>query len=108
MALCFLKIAFNEGNEFVFVFSLQTNQNSTIKLLNPNVANEPSFQRNLHLIQGLPSEEEELIKWATETFGGVTSFTTLSNVGQITSTGTQGERHLCKGDFELIFITIIF
>lgn len=88
-----------------FVFSLQTNQNSTITLHN---AKEPSFQRNIHLIQGLPSEEEELIKWATETFGGVTSFTTLSNVGHITSTGTQGERHLCKGDFGLIFITIIF
>lgn len=68
---------------------LYTNQNSTITLHN---AKEQSFQRNFHLIQGLPSEEEELIKWATETFGGVTSFATLSNVDHITSTGTQGTK----------------
>lgn len=68
---------------------LYTNQNSTITL---HRTKESSFETNSHLIQGLPSEEEELIKWATESFGGVTSFTTLSNVNHITSAGTQGTK----------------
>lgn len=36
----------------------------------------------------IPSEDEELIKWATQRFGGVTSFTTIQNLKTVHATGT--------------------
>ncbi|KAI4817184.1 hypothetical protein KUCAC02_009460 [Chaenocephalus aceratus] len=39
-----------------------------------------------------PSEDEELVKWASQEFGGVTSFTTIRNLKAVTSTGTKGTK----------------
>eukprot|EP00064_Thunnus_orientalis_P001162 superscaffoldBa00000076_g1164 len=36
----------------------------------------------------LPTQDEELVKWATQKFGGVTSFTTIQNPKEIHLTGT--------------------
>ncbi|XP_017263422.1 endoglin [Kryptolebias marmoratus] len=39
-----------------------------------------------------PTENEELVKWAEEKFGGVTSFTTVRNPRSIKLTGVQGTK----------------
>ncbi|KAI9524652.1 hypothetical protein NQZ68_016661 [Dissostichus eleginoides] len=39
-----------------------------------------------------PSEDEELVKWASQEFGGVTSFTTIQNLKKVTLTGTKGTK----------------
>ncbi|XP_028273345.1 endoglin isoform X2 [Parambassis ranga] len=42
--------------------------------------------------QSFPAQDEELVEWARQKFGGVTSFTTIRNLKTITSTGTQGTK----------------
>uniref|UniRef100_A0A4W5KBN8 TGFBR3/Endoglin-like N-terminal domain-containing protein n=1 Tax=Hucho hucho TaxID=62062 RepID=A0A4W5KBN8_9TELE len=39
----------------------------------------------------LPTENEDLVRWATEEFGGVTSFTTIQNPTSIASTGREDD-----------------
>ncbi|XP_040914774.1 endoglin [Toxotes jaculatrix] len=48
------------------------------------------IQNNVHK-QDIPTEDEELVKWAREKFGGVTSFTTVRNK-DILLTGTTGTK----------------
>ncbi|XP_034403493.1 endoglin [Cyclopterus lumpus] len=48
-------------------------------------------QNNIHK-QDFPTQDEELIKWARQKFGGVTSFTTVINLHTLTSTGTKGTK----------------
>ncbi|XP_035040188.1 endoglin [Hippoglossus stenolepis] len=46
----------------------------------------------------IPTQDEELVKWASMKFGGVTSFTTVRNLIIISSTGTTGTKpgsHQC-------------
>ena len=45
--------------------------------------------------QDFPTQDEELVKWATQKFGGVTSFTTIRNLKTMSTTGTKGENCLC-------------
>ncbi|KAJ0013061.1 hypothetical protein NQD34_017395 [Periophthalmus magnuspinnatus] len=51
---------------------------------------------NIHK-EEMPSDDEELVKWATQRFGGVTSFTTIQNLKQlhVTETGTKAGSHEC-------------
>ncbi|XP_008277429.1 endoglin [Stegastes partitus] len=44
---------------------------------------------NVHK-QEFPTQDEELVKWAVKRFGGVTSFTTIRNLQNISATGTPG------------------
>ncbi|XP_071756994.1 endoglin [Centroberyx gerrardi] len=46
---------------------------------------------NVHK-QDFPTENEELVKWATQRFGGVTSFTTVRTPKTIFSTGREGTK----------------
>ncbi|XP_068430694.1 endoglin isoform X2 [Clinocottus analis] len=46
---------------------------------------------NIHK-QDFPTQDEELVVWATQTFGGVTSFTTVTNLLTMSSTGTTGTK----------------
>ncbi|XP_068609360.1 endoglin [Brachionichthys hirsutus] len=48
-------------------------------------------RNNIHQVD-FPSGDEELVQWAAQTFGGVTSFTTIRNLKTISSTGTNGTR----------------
>ncbi|XP_075956162.1 endoglin [Anarhichas minor] len=48
-------------------------------------------QNNIHK-QDFPTQDEELVKWATQKFGGVTSFTTVRNLKAMSSTGTKGTK----------------
>ncbi|XP_019937983.1 endoglin isoform X2 [Paralichthys olivaceus] len=49
------------------------------------------YQDNVHK-HDIPTQEEELVKWATQKFGGVTSYTTIRNLISISSTGTTGTK----------------
>ncbi|XP_060924932.1 endoglin isoform X2 [Limanda limanda] len=40
----------------------------------------------------IPTQDEELVKWASKKFGGVTSFTTVRNLMSISSTGRTGTK----------------
>ncbi|XP_053266638.1 endoglin isoform X2 [Pleuronectes platessa] len=40
----------------------------------------------------MPTQDDELVKWASKKFGGVTSFTTVRNLISIKSTGTTGTK----------------
>ncbi|XP_010788475.1 endoglin isoform X2 [Notothenia coriiceps] len=51
--------------------------------LHANVKHDNVYKRDF------PSEDEELVKWASQEFGGVTSFTTIRNLKVVTSTGTK-------------------
>ncbi|XP_045922237.1 endoglin [Micropterus dolomieu] len=42
--------------------------------------------------EDFPTQDEELVKWARQKFGGVTSFTTIRNLKTITSSGTNGTK----------------
>ncbi|XP_030599204.1 endoglin [Archocentrus centrarchus] len=68
---------------------LYRSNGSKIQLIDSIVQNPES---NVHYVEGLPTEKEELVKWATQKFEGVTSFTTLHNLINITSTGMQGTK----------------
>lgn len=57
---------------------------------------------NIHK-QGVPNENEELIKWAEQNFGGVTSFTTVKNLKDLKLTEAHGTKHgssSCVLDYE--------
>ncbi|XP_053196071.1 endoglin [Scomber japonicus] len=49
------------------------------------------FPENIHKVD-FPNQDEELVKWATQTFGGVTSFTTVRNLRKFNFTGTEGTK----------------
>ncbi|KAM9841659.1 endoglin [Aulostomus maculatus] len=59
------------------------NNDSTVNL---HSTHHPS---NIHK-KDFPTQDEELMKWATQEFGGVTSFTTIRNLKKIILTGTEG------------------
>ncbi|KAM8743792.1 endoglin [Acanthopagrus schlegelii] len=46
---------------------------------------------NIHK-EDFPAEGQELVEWAKQKFGGVTSFTTIRNLETVTSTGTDGTK----------------
>ncbi|XP_032395850.1 endoglin isoform X2 [Etheostoma spectabile] len=64
--------------------NIYINNNSTITLFSEH----PS---NIHK-QDFPTQDEELVKWARQKFGGVTSFTTIRNLKTISSTGIKGTK----------------
>ncbi|KAJ4926550.1 hypothetical protein JOQ06_008723 [Pogonophryne albipinna] len=64
---------------------LYVKNDSTI-ILRTNVQHDNVYKRDF------PSEDEELVKWASQEFGGVTSFTTIRNLQVVTSTGTKGTK----------------
>uniref|UniRef100_A0A673WRT9 Endoglin-like n=1 Tax=Salmo trutta TaxID=8032 RepID=A0A673WRT9_SALTR len=47
--------------------------------------------------KAFPTDNEDIVRWATEKFGGVTSFTTIQNPMSIASTGREGTRLLSTG-----------
>ncbi|KAM9306871.1 endoglin isoform 1-T2 [Pholidichthys leucotaenia] len=52
-----------------------------------------NHQHNISVhMEDFPSQEEELLKWAVQKFGGVTSFTTIRNPKNILSTGAPGTK----------------
>ncbi|XP_008324157.1 endoglin [Cynoglossus semilaevis] len=57
--------------------------NSTVVIL----GNGPN--NNVHKLD-FPTQIEELVKWATQKFGGVTSLTTVNNLMRLSTTGTAG------------------
>ncbi|KAL3041653.1 hypothetical protein OYC64_019772 [Pagothenia borchgrevinki] len=61
-------------------------QNDSKISLHANVFHNNVYKRDF------PSEDEELVKWASQEFGGVTSFTTIRNLKKVTSTGTKGTK----------------
>lgn len=66
----------------VFSFTLQVANNSNIMFY--------GSKGNVHR-KALPTDNEDLVRWATEEFGGVTSFTTVQNPTSIASTGREGK-----------------
>jgi len=66
-----------------FVFFFQETNDSSIKFYGTNLDN---FHK-----EDLPSDPEGLIDWATQAFGGVTSFTTVRNPATIYYTGQEGD-----------------
>ena len=66
----------------VFSFTLQVANNSNIMFY--------GSKGNIHR-KALPTDNEDLVRWATEEFGGVTSFTTVQNPTSIASTGREGK-----------------
>ncbi|XP_068562404.1 endoglin [Cebidichthys violaceus] len=71
--------------------NIYINNDSTLSLLGTR------YQNNIHK-QNFPTQDEELVKWATQKFGGVTSFTTVRNLQTMSSTGTKGTKpgsHSC-------------
>ncbi|XP_030005968.1 endoglin [Sphaeramia orbicularis] len=65
--------------------NIYVNTNSTIGLIGTQHKN------NVHK-QDFPTQEEELVKWATDKFGGVTSFTTIQNLQYFTASGAEGTK----------------
>jgi hypothetical protein len=65
----------------VFSFTLQVANNSNI-MFGSNGNNHRKAR---------PTDNEDLVRWATEEFGGVTSFTTIQNPTIIASTGREGK-----------------
>ncbi|GLD55399.1 uncharacterized protein AKAME5_000790200 [Lates japonicus] len=57
--------------------------NSTIRLY------DNKYNNSVHK-QDFPTQDEELVRWARQKFGGVTSFTTVRNLKKISSTGIAG------------------
>uniref|UniRef100_A0A3Q3VJN8 TGFBR3/Endoglin-like N-terminal domain-containing protein n=1 Tax=Mola mola TaxID=94237 RepID=A0A3Q3VJN8_MOLML len=53
-------------------------------------AHANQHKENIHK-QDFPAQDEELVKWARQKFGGVTSFTTIRNPKTIVWTGQDGE-----------------
>ncbi|KAF6733262.1 Transforming growth factor beta receptor type 3 [Oryzias melastigma] len=73
-------------------------KNSPIKLF--------GNQKN-HTIEDFPTQNEELVKWAEQKFGGVTSFTTVRNLKNITfseARGTKPGPSKCKLENEDAFL----
>ncbi|XP_056146300.1 endoglin isoform X2 [Lampris incognitus] len=68
------------------------NPNVTIYVNNDSSINLIGLEQENAQKQHLPIENKELVKWATEKFGGVTSFTTIRNPRNITSTGREGTK----------------
>uniref|UniRef100_A0A8C6SVB4 TGFBR3/Endoglin-like N-terminal domain-containing protein n=1 Tax=Neogobius melanostomus TaxID=47308 RepID=A0A8C6SVB4_9GOBI len=60
--------------------NIYVNKNSSVTLYGDS--------RNNIYKEAFPSEAEELIKWATQRFGGVTSFTTIQNLKTVHTSGT--------------------
>ncbi|KAK9532462.1 hypothetical protein VZT92_009843 [Zoarces viviparus] len=65
--------------------NIYINNDSTLSL------HGTQHKNNIHR-QDFPTQDEELVKWATQKFGGVTSFTTVRNLKTMSSTGTKGTK----------------
>ncbi|XP_031715873.1 endoglin [Anarrhichthys ocellatus] len=65
--------------------NIYINNDSTLSL------HGTQHQNNIHK-QDFPTQDEELVKWATQKFGGVTSFTTVRNLKTMSSMGTKGTK----------------
>ena len=86
LTLLSLEIVFNETNYNDFGSTFQISNDSKITLYP---------KQNQTKIVDLPTQDEELVKWATQKFGGVTSFTTIQSPKEIHLTGT-GENYWCN------------
>lgn len=74
--------------------SLQVESNSRIVNVG---AQYPSIHN-----QDFPTADEELVEWARQKFGGVTSFTKVRNLITATTTGEDGEWHRLSRDLTLL------
>ncbi|CAL8279296.1 unnamed protein product [Merluccius merluccius] len=57
-----------------------------------NTSNIKLYTADSNTKKVLPTDEEKLVQWAVETFGGVTSFTTLRNPDSVVHTGREGTK----------------
>ncbi|KAK6305315.1 hypothetical protein J4Q44_G00240950 [Coregonus suidteri] len=74
------------------------NANMDVSLYVANDSNMMLIGSNVDIQKkALPTDNKDLVRWATEEFGGVTSFTTVQNPRSITSTGREGTRLLPTG-----------
>lgn len=67
-----------------WVFLFQINNDSEV------VLHTNGHKRNFSK-QDFPNQAEDLVKWAKQKFGGVTSFTTIRNLKNIALTEAEGE-----------------
>ncbi|KAM4635417.1 endoglin [Polymixia lowei] len=68
------------------------NKNADVNIyVHSNVTLYGDNKNNVHT-EDFPTENEELVKWATQRFGGVTSFTTVRTPSNIVSTGREGTK----------------
>ncbi|XP_037340285.2 endoglin [Pungitius pungitius] len=69
------------------------NPDVNVYINTPSTVSFPSCNHpnNIHN-QSFPTQPKELVKWATQRFGGVTSFTTISNLHSITANATKGTK----------------
>lgn len=68
---------------------IYVNNDSKISLINQ--PQNSHHQDNIYK-QDVPTYDEELVEWARQKFGGVTSFTTIRNLKTLSSTGTNGTK----------------
>uniref|UniRef100_A0A1A8EH43 TGFBR3/Endoglin-like N-terminal domain-containing protein n=2 Tax=Nothobranchius TaxID=28779 RepID=A0A1A8EH43_NOTKA len=92
---------FNYSKPMIFIVSSSEksygHQQSSSEDVNLYIRNDSlismfGYSGNIHT-EDFPSDSEELVKWAEQKFGGVTSFTTIRNLKTLKLTGTQGNKN---------------
>ncbi|KAF1377601.1 hypothetical protein PFLUV_G00202470 [Perca fluviatilis] len=73
------------------LYNINTDVNIYINNDSTIVLHGNQHHSNVHK-QDFPTQDEELVKWATQKFGGVTSFTTIRNLQTVSSTGIKGTK----------------
>uniref|UniRef100_A0AAY5L6V6 TGFBR3/Endoglin-like N-terminal domain-containing protein n=1 Tax=Esox lucius TaxID=8010 RepID=A0AAY5L6V6_ESOLU len=71
--------------------------NNDVSVYVPSDSHITFYSSNAVHQKDLPTSNEDLQRWATEEFGGVTSFTTIQNPRKIISTEREGTRLLPTG-----------
>uniref|UniRef100_A0A1A8QYR9 TGFBR3/Endoglin-like N-terminal domain-containing protein n=3 Tax=Nothobranchius TaxID=28779 RepID=A0A1A8QYR9_9TELE len=92
---------FNYSKPMIFIVSSSEksygHQQSSGEDINLYIRNDSlikmyGYSDNIHT-EDFPSDSEELVKWAEQKFGGVTSFTTIRNLKTLKLAGTQGNKN---------------
>ncbi|RVE65928.1 hypothetical protein OJAV_G00120930 [Oryzias javanicus] len=86
-----------------------SNSNSDVKIYVKTNSSVTLFENNhkSRIYEDFPTQNEKLVKWAEQKFGGVTSFTTVRNLRDITFSETQGTKpgpSKCKLENEDAFL----
>ncbi|XP_029940535.1 endoglin isoform X2 [Salarias fasciatus] len=71
------------------LFNINSNVNIYVSTNSTVTLHTNQHHSSLHK-RYFPPQDEELVKWARQTFGGVTSFTTIRNLKTLSSTGAPG------------------
>lgn len=81
-----MNLILTSGDTAYGAYSLNQDVNIYVSK-NSSVSLHGDDKRNI-VKEAMPSEEVELVKWATQRFGGVTSFTTIQNLKTVHAAGT--------------------